>query len=221
MGAANVMLNHLAQPLNPRRNIVTIGGRLAGSANLDYDKLKCYYRCCFLDCCISEDTINRTYVDVYENRIEFNVPRSCICGCCPWDAAQTMYFDRMSHDLTAGGCCTPCPYFCPHNCNYCGETLIFKKGCGCPTGFGHWGEGCFPFCCCAIDVIAGLQPGEAQRLNVIIQQQRAAGLQRHMTSDRALMANVVLVQYNLASTAVQVPPGTAYFAAPIVEAIKA
>ena len=139
-------------------------GQLLYSAKIDRGSLKCFYRCCQLNCCPSTQAA-RTFMDVYEEGVLVNIP-CALCGCCCARDFGAMLFwaDPMfTSEAQKGGCCSPCPYPCPHACNCCGETLILKSGCcGLPTRTLHWS------CCflvfCPIDVFAGLQTGEASRL---------------------------------------------------------
>jgi len=168
--------------VDPGRTKACLPGYLVHSAQMNEDKLICYMRaCCF--CCSAEDVARRTFVDVYSNGVLVNVPKACCC--CIWsDDAKFIYFDqfRLGEPIDVG-CCSPCPYPCPHACGCCGETLGFKKCCGCPTGVGHWS--CtgglllapflcvFALCICPLDVIAGFEDGQAAILVDQIKRARA------------------------------------------------
>jgi hypothetical protein len=156
--------------LDPGRTKACLPGYLVHSAQMNEESLICYMRaCCF--CISAEDVARRTFVDVYSNGILVNVPKACCC--CIWsDDAKFVFYDRFKvGDATTVGCCSPCPHCCPHACGCCGETLGFKKCIGCPSGIGHWASSFG--CCCVIDVIAGLEQGQAPILADQIQKARA------------------------------------------------
>lgn len=152
-------------------------GQLVYCAKTDQEKLACFYKaCCY---CSTEDVVKRTFVDVYTNAVYMNTPVGCCC-CCWTDRGQIHFFDnnRVFGEPIVGGCCSPFPYFCPHCFGCCGDTLVFKRGCGCPNGLGHC-QGAMCGCICPIDIIFGLQEGEAanlqQQINGAVQRFRASG----------------------------------------------
>ena len=70
---------------------------------------------------------------VYENRIEYNEPSSCL-----WktgDNVTTVYFDRkITHNAAHATMCSPaCTHwsFCPDWCGICGEALVVYGGSFC------------------------------------------------------------------------------------------
>ena len=147
-------------------------GHLVYSAQLDRNKLKCYYRCCELNCC-PEVQATRTFLDVYQHGVMVNIPSSkCGCCCTKDEASMLFWSDQVfTRPAVKGGCCTPCPYLCPHACNCCGETLVMESSCGCPRMKFHWAA---VMCgCCPIDVFTGLPPGEADNITAAINMAKA------------------------------------------------
>lgn len=148
------------------RHAATYPGTVVYTAQLDREKLKCFYRCHY-HCCNLDYLVSRAYLDVYTNGIGINLPIGCFC-CCAWDDAKFIYYDnpdlfRSGLEITEGGCCKPFGHWCPHCCNCCGPTLVFKQGCCCPSGLLHWGAP-GPCLTCPIDVLSGFKEGgEAQR----------------------------------------------------------
>jgi len=148
-------------------------GKIVYSAQMDYDKLMWLYRCqcnCAVD---KEAVVARNFVDVYDNMVMSNAPGACCCGLIACDKIGGFYFDRDMPEPIAGGCCSPFPWCCPHHCNFCGETLAFKRCCGCPSFVGHWAY-LGPCCLCPTDVIAGLKENEAAKLAAKIKDAQAA-----------------------------------------------
>ena len=81
-----------------------------------------------------------TYVQVLENRIEWNVPYSYCTGdlLCPWrvnchmvDNTKVLYFDRAlaAHAQEAGMCSPACTHndCIPTCCDMCGQTLVMYE----------------------------------------------------------------------------------------------
>ena len=157
--------------VDPGRDKACLPGYLVHSAQMNEENLICYMRaCCF--CVSAEEVARRTFVDVYSNGVLLNVPKACCC--CIWsDDAKFVYYDHFRlGEATDVGVCNPCPYCCPHACGCCGETLGFKKSCGCPTGAGHWA--CVMcLCVCPVDVLAGLETGQGAILADQIKRARA------------------------------------------------
>jgi hypothetical protein len=157
-------------------------GRFITSALFDADDIKCLYCCSAGFCCGGTEPIfGRTYLDVYENRIEQNLPwaSSCCWGCCCnvyRDKGIVVHFDRDVFDkpVNKAGCCDPFPHFCPHCCGCCGDVLAVNYKCACcPLGTSNTmnpiGHSIMPFLCCWASALTfGLSDGEADRLSQTI-----------------------------------------------------
>lgn len=169
-----------AYVLDPLRAPTCQPGRLVYCSKIDHEKLACFYKCCCF--CSTEQVVKRTFVDVYTNGVLMNTPAGCCC-CCWADRATMWYYDnpRVFGQPIVGGCCDPFPYFCPHCFGCCGDTLIFKRGCGCPNYLGHC-QGVVCGCCCPIDIIFGLREGEALMLKRCIDE---TAMQFRMTMGNA------------------------------------
>jgi len=105
----------------------------------------CLNGCCFPWSCMCYGPLSRavqesTYVQVLENRIEWNYPGSHVtCNpMTPWainchvqDRIQVLYFDRaVIQHADVAGCCTPCCTHntcCPDCCGLCGGTVILHE----------------------------------------------------------------------------------------------
>lgn len=103
-------------------------------------KLATYYKCCgylnplcWCTClaCSVEQLAARTYVQVMENRVEFNYPFACCCKV--YDNVGAIYYDRsVATNVEVPGCCSPCFTHCtlyPTCCNLCGEAVIMYGNC--------------------------------------------------------------------------------------------
>lgn len=202
-------------------------GYLVYSAKLDQEKLKCYW-CSRCECCASDELSRRTVLDVYSNGLMTNVPVPCCCF-CSFDNARFMYFDKFPLGTPMKvGCCTPCPFWCPHCFECCGETIGFYKSCGCPTFAFHWAYLCAGYglcCCCALDVFVGLAPGQA---DIVTAQIAAAKAQFHAAGNQSPPRVVVMqgppqppmmmmqqqAQYSPQSQEYQQPPQQQMYVAP-------
>eukprot|EP01122_Echinamoeba_exundans_P016545 TRINITY_DN8420_c0_g1_i1.p2 TRINITY_DN8420_c0_g1~~TRINITY_DN8420_c0_g1_i1.p2 ORF type:complete len:192 (+),score=25.04 TRINITY_DN8420_c0_g1_i1:146-721(+) len=95
---------------------------------------------CSCMCCLKDQVYESTYVQIHENRLEFNYPVATSLGGLCWglldsrccavkDNVHVLYWD---HWLVSGvgraGCCTPacthCSFF-PTCCDICGQGVIF------------------------------------------------------------------------------------------------
>ncbi len=80
--------------------------------------------CVCLGCCVSKFQQGRTYLRVWDNRMELNSPLAPF-GCltsselCIADNVHTTYFDRQP--FRSGMCCWVCPVTC------CGPPVVFVK----------------------------------------------------------------------------------------------
>eukprot|EP01060_Flectonema_neradi_P040848 TRINITY_DN9455_c0_g1_i1.p1 TRINITY_DN9455_c0_g1~~TRINITY_DN9455_c0_g1_i1.p1 ORF type:complete len:196 (+),score=36.59 TRINITY_DN9455_c0_g1_i1:61-648(+) len=153
-----------------RREGMCKPGGLVYSAKMDQDALEKMYCCMFL-CPIKKTLASRTYVDVYTNGLQTNIPVGCCC-CCWLDCAKfLMWDDKRMGKMGKAGCCSPFPWLCPHACGCCGEAVYIHKSFALclgalPTLMGHCYAccGCFPIGCCVTDVICGLRDGEAEKI---------------------------------------------------------
>lgn len=104
--------------------------------------------CLSLNCCAfvhAEEMRRRKYIEVQENRIEWNDPIH-LCFCCVWDSTKVLYYDRslFENGASKAGCCNPCPALCPTCFDICGEAVVLKGSvCG-------RNQAVIPgqFCCC-------------------------------------------------------------------------
>lgn len=84
-------------------------------------------------CAQYEEVIKpRRYLEVHENRAEFNYPimTSC-CSCCCFDSkdrVEVLYFDKVEK-MTVAKCCTP--YHCCYCIPCCGGVVAYGGCCGC------------------------------------------------------------------------------------------
>mmetsp|Transcript_23951 Transcript_23951/g.33754 ORF Transcript_23951/g.33754 Transcript_23951/m.33754 type:complete len:233 (+) Transcript_23951:24-722(+) len=105
--------------------------------------------CCLFDCigcCRAQDLAQRKYIEVMQNRVEWNDPVS-LCCCCTLDNVNVVYFDHGVHASKAG-CCNPCCEPCPTCCDLFGEGVILSESC-CSTKKSV--IGCNP--CCQKDIM--------------------------------------------------------------------
>lgn len=83
-----------------------------------------------------DEMVSRTYLTVYENKIEYSWPFPACC-CCTCDQTTTIYLDRPVVSKAAkAGCCTPCCThcsFCPTCCDVCGEAVVIYGAGMCST----------------------------------------------------------------------------------------
>jgi len=140
------------------------------AAKFDREKLACFYKShCFLS---NDEAVRRTFLDVYPQGVLVNTPQGACC-CLFCDNAHFLFYDdaAFSEDTVAGGFCSPPPYLCTHCLDMCGEVLVFRRGTfGCPApGFHH--QAAFG-CCCPINVLYGLAPGEGKRVSQLIADQK-------------------------------------------------
>eukprot|EP01137_Pigoraptor_chileana_P002148 Opistho-2@2238 len=136
------------------------------------EKYMCFVR--FIHCCNPcswfggcDEVQRRTYMTVYENKVEYNAPYMRCCFQC--DNVKTLYLDRdiVRQVGRAGVCqpaCTHC-HFCPTCCDVCGEGIIFHGGnvCSPKQGYsvsygGHGGGVC---CCSNWFLFCGLDNADA------------------------------------------------------------
>jgi len=106
-------------------------------------------------CCKKEEVWQSTYLQVHENRIEYNYPGiGCnLLKCCKiQDNVRVHYFDKaIMKNVDKAGPCTP---FCTHNtcfpdcCGMCGESVVIHS-----TGL---------MCCCKHwEMLTGLESADA------------------------------------------------------------
>eukprot|EP00727_Mastigamoeba_balamuthi_P010537 m51a1_g6105 hypothetical protein (188) ;mRNA; f:81676-82575 len=93
-------------------------------------------------CCTRRRLVASTYVQVHENRVEFDYPNvHCLdlacgaCYCCRvHDNVTTLYFDKYP-EIGRAGCCSPaCTHCscCPTCCDSCGEgVVVYRHECCC------------------------------------------------------------------------------------------
>jgi hypothetical protein len=186
-------------------------GYLVYTAKMDESGLACFWRsrCAF---CGAEELSKRTFIDVYSNGVLISTPQACMCCVC--DNARFTYFDKWSlGEATKVGCCQPCPWWCPHCFDLCGETMGFKKSCGCPSNILHYAYSCC--CCCTVDVLVGLDRGQG---DVLSGQINAAKARFHAAGNRspplgavqvmgASLMNAGVQMMGAVNTAMGKPPG--------------
>lgn len=97
-----------------------------------------YKRCLILmglggtcGCCRAEQALARTYLEVHDNRVEYNYPVPTLC--CVVDAVDVLYFDRdIMASVDRAGFCSPlfthCVFF-PTCCDMVGEGIVFSAEC--------------------------------------------------------------------------------------------
>eukprot|EP01137_Pigoraptor_chileana_P022711 Opistho-2@87908 len=147
------------------------------------------------------DLHKRTYMTVYENKVEYNVP-SMIC-CCYYDNVATLYLDRgiVSRVGRAGFCapaCTHCSCF-PTCCDLCGEGVVFYGSqCGsCKTAYECYYGGMAG--CCHWFMFCGLDSADAVIAAVTAQwavavSRKAAPTQQLMMPSQQQQTTVVIQQ---------------------------
>ncbi len=196
--------------LDERRANYVQPGALVYSAKMDQEKLKCL-ACCPLGgqvpnssqltricCCVPpaitamcacDDYASRTFLDVFDNRVEVGVADPCFC-CNTSHVQSADYRSVWFQGLPVQGkCCQPAPCPCVHCFGCCGEVLVLRSQschcdccCCCSLGKvpGH-ATTCNRFCCwliCPCSLIFGLAPGEADKVAMLIRAQRDSFLDR-------------------------------------------
>eukprot|EP00994_Dinema_validum_P003831 NODE_1849_length_827_cov_117.444730_g1458_i0.p1 GENE.NODE_1849_length_827_cov_117.444730_g1458_i0~~NODE_1849_length_827_cov_117.444730_g1458_i0.p1 ORF type:complete len:196 (+),score=40.62 NODE_1849_length_827_cov_117.444730_g1458_i0:60-590(+) len=91
-----------------------------------YWKQLCCQTLPLLGCTAATTALERSYIEVHENRLEYNYP---IAACCHvHDSVGVIFFDQSHVSGTgAAGMCTPvCTHmsFFPTCCDLCGEGLV-------------------------------------------------------------------------------------------------
>jgi len=89
---------------------------------------------------LSKTIMESTYVQVLENRLEWNYPSSWVTfdirtpwalNCHVADNVKTVYFDRaIVQNAAVAGMCTPCcthNLCCPDCCGMCGQTVVLYE----------------------------------------------------------------------------------------------
>eukprot|EP00992_Anisonema_acinus_P002902 TRINITY_DN1168_c0_g1_i1.p3 TRINITY_DN1168_c0_g1~~TRINITY_DN1168_c0_g1_i1.p3 ORF type:complete len:161 (+),score=24.55 TRINITY_DN1168_c0_g1_i1:53-535(+) len=111
--------------------------RLANSIHVRYTTMasKKYWKllcCSSLICCGCLNTsaaLRRTYLEVHENRVEFNEAVPWLCGVHDW--VSVVYFDRrLAEAAGRASCCTPSCTHCqcfPTCCDLCGEGVVLHR----------------------------------------------------------------------------------------------
>ncbi|KAG2435491.1 hypothetical protein HYH02_011786 [Chlamydomonas schloesseri] len=83
-----------------------------------------------------DDMVSRTYLTVYENKIEYSWPFPACC-CCTCDQTTTIHLDRpVASKASKAECCSPCMThcsFCPTCCDMCGEGVVIYGAGICTT----------------------------------------------------------------------------------------
>jgi len=106
-----------------------------------YENILCLQALCLCDlfaCAHLEETRKSTYVNIYENKIEYNRP--FLCCCQRIDSISVLYFDRdvvRRGKIGKADCCSPCCThcsICPTCCDACGEGSILYSPPKCPCG---------------------------------------------------------------------------------------
>lgn len=94
-----------------------------------YKKLLCCLACLRLDVCMMcklDSLMESTYVQAWENKLEYNYPM--IVCCCMVDNVGVIYYDRaILRKADKAGMCKPCcthMSLCPTCCDICGEGLV-------------------------------------------------------------------------------------------------
>jgi len=155
--AYNNSTREILNTMNP--NGITIVHRAKMS-----EKYKCCLCClgCLNPCscimCNRDRIYQSTYVQVHENRIEFNHPGlrctlgNCLTCNCINDHVQVHYFDRnYMQNAARVGCCSPActhNHCCPEHCGCCGEVAIV------------YSDGCCGCCCRKFILIHGLEDAD-------------------------------------------------------------
>jgi hypothetical protein len=146
------------RPMQPRYNVT-----------FDQTLLLKYYNylgCC-AGCCLGPNN-QRTYMDVYPNKVELNSVSGCCFGyCCVKDHPRVVYYDRsyFREPPKRASCMSPCfPFPCINFCDICGEVVVFDAGCrrdnvDVAPGFNHWTN-----CLCNVAAIYGLPEGESTKI---------------------------------------------------------
>lgn len=106
--------------------------------------------------CAQNELFDSFYVDVHENRVEYNDPVPGIC-CCNTisDNVVVMYYDRtLAQQVTPAGCCSPfCTHMscCPTCFGCCGEGVVFhgSKCCGSCCDHNLTRVHAADYCCCS------------------------------------------------------------------------
>ncbi|CAB9519817.1 expressed unknown protein [Seminavis robusta] len=105
----------------------TQGARLVAEAEF-YNFAPCH--CVCYEFCVNEKMRKRTYVRIYENRTESNLPWAPFFCCsderCMEDNVQVLFFDRMPH--RSGMCCKCIPCVC------CGPPVVYALRPACCCG---------------------------------------------------------------------------------------
>ncbi|KJE89021.1 hypothetical protein CAOG_00580 [Capsaspora owczarzaki ATCC 30864] len=144
--------------------------------------------CCTLNLCMCaavDDLLRRTYVAVYENKIEYNYPW---CNCwCLCDQVGVVYFDRtLTAAVTPAGCCTPAFTHCsccPTCFDICGEAIVLHGATCCDKNQTIIGGIC---CCRAWTLLPGLD--NAGNLAAAILSNRAIALAKLQAGGQVVMA---------------------------------
>jgi hypothetical protein len=146
------------RPMQPRYNV-----------KFDTKLLSRYYTClqCCDGCCLGSN-IQRTYMDVYPNKVELNrISACCLGNCCIKDHSRLTHYDRgyFHNPPKRASCMSPCfPFPCVNFCDICGEVVVFDAGCcrdnaESVPGFIRWCNGC-----CCVAAVYGLPEGEAEKV---------------------------------------------------------
>lgn len=146
---------------------------------LDFDALA-KAQCCLFGRCVGNESLHRSFIDIHESQISWNLPTGWCC-CVPSDDAHLVHFDRKwFHGVLPekiafkAKCCRPvCPLPCMHFCNCFGEVLVIDSGTQCcmdsSVAPGHC-DPCWGLNCCHKPIFVGLAEGQAETTAAVLRE---------------------------------------------------